>query len=380
MKRPIVSALLAVSVIAAPSAGAGETAVSVGANPMIHAQGTRLVDGTGAPVVLRGVLLEGWLMWNGTLFGAGLSSESRIAERLQRLVGPEEFERFRTAIYDHFITERDIERIAELGFNVVRVPFNHTVLERDGRPDATAVGWGYLDRLLEWCELHSVYAVLDLHAVPGGQSGIFVSDPDRIQVWKSEENLQRTVDLWTAIATRYRDRTIVAGYDLINEPEPPSGAELVALYRRIITAIRAVDSHHLVFLEGGGPAASDFTFYDGPLDSNQAYSFHAYNLFSDAIDREYFTKLAAMARSHNVPLWNGEFGAHTDDWVQQHVNLFEDPAYRVNGWVFWPWKRVPRSLLGEQALPAAARDRDHRGLGHTPQVRGLDLRSEEDRS
>jgi len=56
-------------------------------NPMIHAQGTGIVDGNGEPVHLRGVLLEGWLMWNGPLWGAGLSSETKLAERIESLVG-----------------------------------------------------------------------------------------------------------------------------------------------------------------------------------------------------------------------------------------------------------------------------------------------------
>ena len=217
--------------------------------------------------------------------------------------------------------------IADLGLNVVRVPFNHTVLEEEGRTiDYSAPGWTYLDRLLDWCERHGVYAVLDLHSVPGGQSGMFVADPDPIHVWKSEKDLQRTVDLWVAIASRYRDRTIVAGYDLINEPDPPTGAALVSLYRRILEAIRAVDPHHLVLLEGGGPASSDFSFYEGPLDPNQAYSFHTYNLFTNALGKSHLQKLAAMAEKHDVPLRNGEFGAHTDEWVRQEIELFEGPA------------------------------------------------------
>ena len=312
-------------------------------NPMVHAKGTQIVDGSGEPLRLRGVILEGWLMWNGTLWGAGLTSEKHLAARIEKLVGSEEAERFRKAVYDNFITEKDIEMIASLGLNTVRVPFNHTVLERNGKPDDAAPGWLYLDRLLDWCERHGVYVVLDLHAVPGGQSGLFVADPDFVQVWGSEDNIQRTVDLWKAIATRYRSRSIVAGYDLVNEPEPPRGEALIDLHRRIIEAIRTVDPHHLVFLEGGGPASSNFSFYKAPLDTNQAYSFHTYNLFSHALGESHLQKLAQMAEEQAVPLWNGEFGAHTTQWIGEEIRLFENPDHHVNGWIFWPWKRVPES-------------------------------------
>ncbi|MBZ0111133.1 MAG: cellulase family glycosylhydrolase [Thermoanaerobaculia bacterium] len=308
-------------------------------NPMVHAQGTRLVDGSGEPIKLRGVLLEGWLMWNGSLWGTGMTSETKITQRIEGLVGEEETARFRKAVYDTFVTERDLEMIAQLGLNVVRVPFNHTVFEKDGAIDNSAPGWYYLDRLVDWCEKHGIYVVLDLHAVPGGQSGVFVADPDPKQVWASEPDLERTVDIWKAIATRYRDRSIVAGYDLINEPEPPQGQDLIDLYRRIIKEIRAIDPHHLIFLAGTA-LSTEFGFYEGPLDANQAYTFHTYDFLSHDIDDSRVAKLARLAEAHNVPLWNGEFGAHTDRWTSSQIDLFEDPKNHVNGWIYWPWKRV----------------------------------------
>ena len=147
------------------------------------------------------------------------------------------------------------------------------------------------------------------------------------------------LDLWQAIAARYRARSIVAGYDLINEPEPPKGQDLVDLYRRIIKAIRAVDPHHLVFL-GGTALSTDFSFYQGPIDDNQAYTFHTYDFFSHDVDASHVAGLAKLAEEHDVPLWNGEFGAHTDRWTSAQIALFEDPDNHVNGWIYWPWKRV----------------------------------------
>ncbi len=308
-------------------------------NPMIHAKGTRLFDGTGKPIKLRGVLLEGWLMWNGTLWGTGLNSETHMRSRIKALVGETETARFEKAVYDTFITERDIQMIAELGLNVVRVPFNHTVLERNGSVDYSAPGWFYIDRLLRWCEKHKVYVVLDLHSLPGGQSGVFVADPDWNKVWGSAAHLQRTVDLWKAIAKRYHNRTIIAGYDLINEPEPPKDKDLINLYRRIISAIRTVDPHHLVFLSGTS-LSTNLSLFRVPLDHNQAYSFHSYNFLSSASNKPTLEKLSAIAKAHKVPLWNGEFGAHTDKWIRREMELYENPKYQVNGWIFWPWKAV----------------------------------------
>ena len=72
-------------------------------------------------------------------------------------------------------------------------------------------------------------------------------------IWYSAKARQRTVALWRAIAERYHDRTIVAGYDLINEPLPPIGKEgmLDELTEQIAAAIREVDPYHLIVVEGG---------------------------------------------------------------------------------------------------------------------------------
>ena len=83
------------------------------ANPMLHQQGTKIVDGHGTEVHLRGVNLGGWLVWEGWIFGKGiLTSERTILTRLQKGVGVQEAEEFRPQVYDNFITEADIEKIA----------------------------------------------------------------------------------------------------------------------------------------------------------------------------------------------------------------------------------------------------------------------------
>ncbi len=317
------------------------------ANPMVHQQGAIIVDGQGKPLKLRGVLLEGWLMWNGTLWGAGLTSETAISNKLTELVGEKEALRFRTQIYNEFITERDIEMIAGMGLNVVRVPFNHTLLEDDARPfEYKPSGWAQLDRLLAWCEKHHVYAVLDLHSAPGGQSGVFVNDPDGSEFYKSEAYIKRTVALWKAIAARYRDKKIIAGYDLLNEPQLPlfvPGQKLVDIYVRIIKAIREVDADHMVILSGAGIASDDLGMFTRRVDSNQALAFHTYNLLGSDIAESRHRQFAKISRELQVPIWNGEIGAHTIEWVTSVIGMFEDPEFNVSGWVFWPWKRVPES-------------------------------------
>jgi endoglucanase len=133
-------------------------------NRMVHRDGNQIVDASGRPLKLRGVNLGGWLLWEPWMWGGHLlASESKLSGRLESVVGPAEMAKFRREVYDNFITEHDIQQISRLGFNVVRVPMNHSLFEND------APGWPVLDRLLSWAEQYHVYVILDLHAAPGGR-------------------------------------------------------------------------------------------------------------------------------------------------------------------------------------------------------------------
>ena len=69
-------------------AGANEPEVSgTVTNPMLHVSGSQLVDAQGKPVIVRGVNLGGWLMWEGWMFGKGFVSESEIVKKLDTLAG-----------------------------------------------------------------------------------------------------------------------------------------------------------------------------------------------------------------------------------------------------------------------------------------------------
>jgi endoglucanase len=303
---------------------------------VVRRAGDHLVDGAGNPVALRGVNLGGAFLWEAWIWGGELAllrldnqSEHHIRTALASLVGDAAVDAFARGVYERMADDADFAAIAAHGFNAVRVPLNHRMLER---PDGLAV----LDRVLALAEAHAIYVVLDLHAAPGGQSRYFVADPDDKRLWDDPSARDRTVALWRALAARYRGRTVVAGYDLLNEPAPPNGAALTDVYARIIAAIREVDPDHLIVLEGGD-AARDFSMFTAPLDPNQIFSFHIYTWFgNDAAKR--VARYAAFARATGVPMWCGEFGENTVDAVREQVALFDTSG--VVGWAFWTWKKV----------------------------------------
>lgn len=310
-------------------------------NKFIHAEKDHIVDGSGNKLVLKGTIPLGWLQWEGTVWNCGLKSESDMTTAIIDVVGQSKFNSFRDSVYANFISENDIKAMADMGYNCIRVAFNHSLLEDDGNPNVyKQSGWDVLDKVISWCENYGVFVVLDLHAAPGGQSMLFISDPDKDKLWESDDNQKRTVNLWKAIASRYHDKYIIAGYDLLNEPAFMSDSKLIKLYEEIVSAIREVDPYHMLIIEGNS-YATNFKRFNKAFSENMVWSFHTYDLLNNGAYKNHFDEVKKKGKKTRTPIWNSEFGANTSSWTSEVIQMFNTSDYPVSGWIFWPWKRIP---------------------------------------
>ena len=312
----------------------------------VHQSGKKILDGANNEILLNGVNLGGWFMWEGWIWGGNFTQEKTMYSDIESIVGTTTADAFREEVYNSFITRDDIERISQECFNVVRIPFNHKILEDDFTPYVyKQSGWDRLDSVLAWCEAFDVYAVLDLHSAPGGQSNSFTADPDFwITLWNGTINQERTARLWKAIADRYKNRGIIAGYDLLNEPNTSNDAEMLDMYQRIIDSIRVVDTNHLLFIEGNS-FATDFSMFTAPLDPNMAYEFHFYTWFFSSTIPQNLAVYTNLSNTSNVPIWCGEWGENDDAELELTKDLLANPQYGVSGNAMWTWKKVKKSSM-----------------------------------
>src|SRR5690606_41522210 len=102
-----------------------------------------------------------------------------------------------------------------------------------------------------------VWVTLDEQAPPGDQTATNTDDPPNQlpDLFLEARYRDLTRRLWRDLATRYRDETVVLGYDLLNEPLPNEwqhshAGELAELYRDLTADIRAIDPDHLIVYEG----------------------------------------------------------------------------------------------------------------------------------
>jgi aryl-phospho-beta-D-glucosidase BglC (GH1 family) len=102
-------------------------------------------------------------------------------------------------------------------------------------------------------------------------------------LWSSKKNQKRFIALWKAIAKRYKDEPVIAGYDLLNEPiVPRSRDQWKNLANQVTREIRTVDKNHLIIMESILGIATDWRSFhriENLLlinDDNVLYSFHFY--------------------------------------------------------------------------------------------------------
>ena len=330
---------------------------------ILRVEGARIV-GSDGPVLLRGFGLGGWMNMENFITGfAGTESQQRRA--LRRTLGDEGYERYFERFLDVFFTDEDAEFLAGLGLNSLRIPFNYRHFEDDDSPLVIKEeGFRLLDRVIDVCSHHGIYTILDLHALPGAQNQHWHSDnPTQwASFWTHRHFQDRVVNLWEAIADRYRRNPWVAGYNPVNEPADAEGTTIAPFYRRLETAIRAVDPDHILFLDGNR-YSTQFDQLGEPLP-NSVYTAHDYALpgFVDGgpypgvsrgefVDRdrveETFLARTAFMRDTGTPIWVGEFGpVYTGDPArdEQRSRLLEDQleiyARHDASWALWTYKDI----------------------------------------
>jgi aryl-phospho-beta-D-glucosidase BglC (GH1 family) len=346
---------------------------------LLHTEGRRLVDGTGATVRLRGTAVGGWLNMENFITGYA-ANESLMRRTVRAVLGEERYELFFERLLTAFFGEADAALLADAGMNCVRLPVNYRHFEDDRRPfEFSADGFRHLDQAVEACAAHGLYTVIDLHALPGSQNHHWHSDnpTHHPAFWDHPHFQDRVVALWEVIADHYRDHPWVAGYNPVNEPADESREVVGPFYRRLVEAIRRVDGRHVLFLDGN-TYSTEFDVFDEAWD-NTVYVCHDYaapglgaggdypgttgGAYYDraALERKYRERTAYSERT-GTPVWVGEFGPvytgdeHADAMrrrlLQDQLDIYrEDGA----GWSIWMYKD-----LGRQGIVTVSPDTPYR--------------------
>jgi len=303
--------------------------------------GKEILNRQGEPVIIKGFGLGGWLLPEGYMFGLnreGYTSASDMFENAVDLIGQSDAEAWIQLFRDNYVQEADIIKMKEWGVDHIRVPFHYNLFYDISRGEFIDEGFDRIDQLLVWCKRNRIDVILDMHAAPGAQSEGDISDSDGVaRFWtESETYWPITIKIWEELARRYKDETIIIGYDIINEPvtpDPYGSRDLARFYGQIVPAIRAIDENHILFIEGNYYATT-FDFLFPPFDDNMVYAFHKYWNETDQGTIQY---LLNIREQNNTPLWLGESGENSNPWFYETTKLAENLNI---GWNWWTHKKL----------------------------------------
>ena len=244
---------------------------------------------------------------------------------------------------EHFITEKDLDKIVSWELDHVRIPIDYNVVEKD---DGEFIPEGFfrIGRAIGWCKARNLKVVLDLHKTAGfsfdvgeAESGFF----------SSEKFQNRFYRLWEELARRFYDPENVA-FELLNEVTDESFIDAWNhISRTCIERIRPIAPKALILIgsyhNNSVDAVKDLA---APADDRVIYNFHCYSplefthqgaywvpdmapdfrqSFEEAaIPEDYFEKAFASAvetaEKNNTALYCGEYGvidrANPEDTVK----------------------------------------------------------------
>ncbi len=262
----------------------------------------------------------------------------------------EQLKELNDAYFNAYCTEADFKLIKDTGLNTIRLPmyFRNFMEGPDEALTMRADAFEKLDYFLELAKKYDLKVIVDMHGVVGGQSGYEHCGTRDMDFWENETYINSMCELWKNIALHYiNDRpdlaSTILAYDLVNEPtkrtEIGTGELQWRVMDRMYEAIREVDKHHVISIEG--------VWYPNSLPApekygweNVLYQYHFYNWNHDkGVTNEMFysTMFSLYAMSdYNVPKLVGEFNffGNKDAWSKYLVQ-YDELGW---GWTIWSYK------------------------------------------
>lgn len=188
-----------------------------------------------------------------------------------------QFAEYDTKHFDTFITETDIARIRDMGFDHVRVPVDYNVLE-DEEGVIIERGFTYLESCRKWCEKYGLNMVIDLHECFGYSFDPLKKDMDRKKFFYDDALQERFLKLWKEIAVRFAAYTKQVAFEPLNEVVLYEVADAWnLLLGKYIAMIREIAPD--AYIIAGGVCYNNVqtvALLDIPLDDKIVYNFHCY--------------------------------------------------------------------------------------------------------
>ena len=178
-----------------------------------------------------------------------------------------------------WITEYDIQYIASLGFDHVRLPIDEIELwEEDGTQIEDA--FALMDEALGWCKKNKLRVVLDLHTVRSHHFNAADTDGGKTNtLWTDPVAQDKFIDLWRQLSARLKNYpNDFLAYEIMNEPTAEDSEDWNKLIGKSVKFIRSVEPARVILMGANmWQKPSYMPLLKVPAgDKNIILSFHTY--------------------------------------------------------------------------------------------------------
>jgi endoglucanase len=180
----------------------------------------------------------------------------------------------RGAVRRAFFTRDDVQRIADWGFDHIRLPMDEVQMwDASGKQEAEA--FDLLDQALDWCHEAGLKAVVDLHILRSH----FFNQSTEPPLFTDPAEATKFADLWLQLSARLSSRSNEQlAYELMNEPVAQDAGDWNRVAMTAFRAIRDREAQRTIVL--GSNRWNSVTTFDQlhvPDDRYTVLSFHFYH-------------------------------------------------------------------------------------------------------
>ncbi|KAK2627455.1 hypothetical protein QTJ16_003421 [Diplocarpon rosae] len=282
------------------------------------------------------LLLEPWI--TPSIFQAldqslGIVDEYTLTEKL----GSDAAYKILKPHWDSWCTFEDFKKIADAGFNTVRIPVGYWAYSLESGEPYTQGAAPYIDAAVDWARATGLKVWIDLHGAPLSQNG-FDNSGHRVSTpgWQGGNSTAQTLAVLKIITEKYAQTAyhdVIVAIELLNEPlsSALNFDEIKQFYRDGFDQVRAV-SDTPVMVHDAFVAPRTFNGFLSVSDNN------AQNVIVDHHEYQVFTNdlVALQPWEHRQKVCNNvaSYASGSDKWVVvgEWSGAMTDCAPALNGY------------------------------------------------
>ena len=177
----------------------------------------------------------------------------------------------------NYFTEKDLQELARLGFDHIRLPVSEKQLyDKDGNKNHET--FALIHQTIGWCQKTNMRVILDCHDLKVSRDG--KPKAGEVSLWENDEAKEHLVKLWQTFSAEFgRYPNSLLAYELLNEPVAPDPGIWNDVAARVIAAIRKAETSRVIVLASNKfNSVSTFDKLKVPAnDPNIILSFHFYH-------------------------------------------------------------------------------------------------------